>query len=45
MEMEQAYDTFKNILNADHVYIRDDNAMLGWMFVNFTAQLIFIYRK
>ncbi len=40
VEIEQAYDTFKNTLNADRTYMRDDNAMRGWMFVNFIALML-----
>ncbi len=42
-EVEQAYDTFKNTIHADRSYMRDDNQMQGWMFVNFIA-LILYYR-
>jgi transposase len=43
MEVEQAYDTFKNTIHADRSYMRDDHQMQGWMFVNFIA-LVMHYR-
>ena len=42
-EIEQAYDTFKNTLDADRTYMRTDEGMQGWMFVNFIA-LMLLYR-
>lgn len=43
IEIEQLIDTFKNVLNADRTYMRDDYRLEGWMFVNFIA-LVFYYR-
>ena len=43
LEVEQVFDTFKNTLNADRSYMRDDLGLQGWMFVNFVA-LLFYYR-
>jgi transposase len=43
MEIEVMIDTFKNVLNADRTYMRDDDQMEGWMFINFIS-LIFYYR-
>jgi len=43
VEIEIMIDAFKNILNADRSYMRDDYQMEGWMFINFIA-LIFYYR-
>jgi transposase len=43
VEVEQVFDTFKNTLNADRSYMRDDWGLQGWMFVNFVA-LLFYYR-
>ena len=37
-----AFDTFKNTLNADRSYMRDDYQLEGWMVVNFVA-LMFYY--
>jgi len=37
------FDAFKNVLNADRTYMRDDYQMEGWMFINFIA-LVFYYR-
>jgi transposase len=42
-EIEAMFDIFKNILNADRTYMRDDYQMEGWMFINFIA-LVFYYR-
>ncbi len=42
-EIEMMVDTFKNVLNADRTYMRDDYQMEGWMFVNFVS-LIFYYK-
>lgn len=46
VEIEQAFDTFKNLLHADRSYMRDDTEMQGWMFINFISLLIYykIYR-
>lgn len=43
VEIEIMFDTFKNVLNADRTYMRDDYQMEGWMFINFIA-LVFYYR-
>lgn len=41
IEIESVFDTFKNVLNADKSYMRDDHSMEGWMFVNFLALLLY----
>ena len=41
IEIEQTFDTFKNILHADHSYMRSDVSMQGWMFINFVALLLY----
>lgn len=41
VEIEVTFDTFKNVLNADRSYMRDDTSMEGWMFVNFVALLLY----
>ena len=41
LEVEQVFDTFKNTLNADRSYMRDDLGLQGWMFVNFVALLLY----
>lgn len=41
VEIEQLYDTFKNLLHADRTYMRDDYQMEGWMFVNFLAMMLY----
>ena len=43
MEIEITFDAFKNVLNADKTYMRDDYQIEGWMFINFIA-LVFYYR-
>lgn len=43
LEIEQVIDTFKNTLKADRTYMRDDQQMEGWMFVNFIS-LLFYYK-
>ena len=42
-EIETMFDIFKNILDADRTYMREDHQMEGWMFINFLA-LVFYYR-
>lgn len=37
VNVEQAFDTFKNVLDADRTYMRDDKQMEGWLFINFIA--------
>ena len=41
MDIEQLFDTFKSTLHADGTYMRDNNHMQGWMFVNFMAMLMY----
>jgi transposase len=41
VDIEVVFDTFKNVLNADRSYMREDTAMEGWMFVNFIALLLY----
>lgn len=41
--VEILFDTFKNILFADVTYMRSNEAMEGWLFINHVA-LIFYYR-
>jgi transposase len=43
VEIEVMFDIFKNILNADRTYMRDDYQMEGWMFISFIA-LVFYYK-
>jgi len=43
IEIEQSFDTFKNLLHGDRLYVRDDTSLQGWMFINFMA-LILYYR-
>jgi hypothetical protein len=41
VSIEQLFDTFKNTLNADRTYMRDDYQLYGWMLVNFVAMLLY----
>jgi transposase len=43
VEVEFAFNAFKNTINADRTYMRDDFQLEGWMFVNFVS-LIMYYR-
>lgn len=36
-QIEDMFDVFKNILDIDKSYMQDDDALEGWMFVNFIA--------
>jgi hypothetical protein len=35
--IKQLFDSFKNLLVADRTYMRTDEGLEGWMFVNFIA--------
>jgi len=37
LDIEQTFDTLKNILKADSPYMHNDNTLQGWMFVNHIA--------
>lgn len=41
VNVEQAFDTFKNVLEADRSYMRDDRQLEGWLFVNFIAMQLY----
>lgn len=41
VNVEQVFDTFKNVLDADRTYMRDDYQMEGWLFVNFIAMQLY----
>ena len=43
VEIEIMFDAFKNVLNADRTYMRDNYQMEGWVFINFIS-LVFYYR-
>lgn len=34
MAIEQLFDRMKNVLDADHTYMQDEQTLHGWMFVN-----------
>ena len=39
--METAFDAFKNTLEADRTYMQNDQALEGWMFINYLALLAY----
>jgi len=41
--VEQAFDSFKNVISADRSYMRNDFSMEGWMFINYLA-LLYYYK-
>ncbi len=41
VNIEQLFDTFRNLLHADRSYMRDDEHLEGWMFLNFVAMLMY----
>lgn len=41
MEVETAFDAFKNTLDADRSYMQNDQALEGWMFMNYLALLAY----
>lgn len=41
MAVEQAFDAFKNTLEADRTYMQNDQALEGWMFMNYIALLAY----
>jgi transposase len=41
MEVETAFDAFKNTLEADRSYMQNDQALEGWMFINYIALLAY----
>ena len=41
MEVETAFDAFKNTLEADRNYMHSDESFEGWMFVNYLALLAY----
>ncbi len=46
-QIEILFDTYKNLLQADRAYVRDDTHLEGWMFINFIALLFYykVYRR
>ncbi len=40
IEIESVFDTFKNTLNADRTYMRNDAQLEAWMLINFIALLM-----
>ena len=41
MEVETAFDAFKNTLQADRTYMQNDQSLEGWMFINYLALLAY----
>ena len=41
MEVETAFDAFKNTLEADCSYMQNDQSLEGWMFINYIALLAY----
>ena len=41
MEVETAFDAFKNTLEADRSYMHSDQSFEGWMFINYLALLAY----
>jgi transposase len=41
MEVETAFDAFKNTLQADRSYMQNDQSLEGWMFINYIALLAY----
>lgn len=47
VDIEKAFDSFKNVVRADKSYMRNNYSMEGWMFINYLALLYYykIYHK
>lgn len=41
MEVETAFDAFKNTLQADRSYMQNDQSLEGWMFINYLSLLVY----
>lgn len=41
LEVETAFDVFKNTLEADRSYMQNDQTLEGWMFMNYLALLAY----
>lgn len=41
MEVETAFDAFKNTLQADRTYMQNDQSLEGWMFINYLSLLTY----
>jgi transposase len=41
VEVEFAFNAFKNVINADRTYMRDDFQLGGWMFLNFVSLMMY----
>jgi hypothetical protein len=41
MEVETAFDAFKNALETDRSYMHGDHSFEGWMFINYLALLAY----
>jgi transposase len=41
MEIETVFDSYKNLLEADRTYMRNDKSMEAWVFVNHIATMLY----
>jgi len=41
MEIETVFDTYKNLLSADRTYMRSDNSLEAWVFINHIAIMMY----
>lgn len=41
IEVETAFDAFKNTLQADRTYMQNDQSLEGWMFINYLSLLVY----
>ena len=41
MEVETAFDAFKNTLQTDRTYMQNDQSLEGWMFINYLSLLTY----
>ncbi len=46
-EIEQMFETFKNLLKADRSYMRSDYSLEGWIFISYLSLLYYykIYKR
>jgi transposase len=41
MEIETVFDTYKNLLEADRTYMRNDKSMEAWVFINHISTMLY----
>lgn len=39
--IEQVFDTFKNLFNADRTYMRNEKSLEGWLFIHFIVMRVY----